>query len=187
MKNPSSIVALLLSVLASACASSPPSARIERMYAKLRAEVGDRKLGPAQDDIFWVHQSKRLESVRELAKENALTTPRDHLYAAVILVETDSDADLVLSRDLGLAAAEKGEPKGFRVAAEATDKLCVKQGVPQRFGTQYVYEPVIRAWRLYPYDPNTTDVERQAMGIEPMAKLKEREAELNTLTGGKPN
>jgi hypothetical protein len=52
-------------------------------------------------------------------------------------------------------------------------------GVAQRYGTQYVYEPVLKGWRLYPIDPRTTDAERKAMGVPPLDELKKAEDLLN--------
>jgi hypothetical protein len=186
MKTTLTIAALLLSSFSIACRSSSSSANIERMYTDLREEIGDMRLS-THDTDFWIHQQQRLKETRRLVSENRITTAVDHLYAAVILVETDSEADLDSAHTQALLAAEQGETRGFRVAAEATDKLCVKRGLVQRFGTQYVYEPVLKAWRLYPFDPNTTDAERKAMGVESMAELREREKLLNEITGGKPN
>lgn len=180
---------LVLLVPLAAChtTSASSSAHLESMYADLRDEIGGKRLSTQQDDDFWRHQERRLRETRKLVKENQLTTTIDHLYAAVILVETDNEADLEMAHSEALLAAKNGEDRGFRVAAEATDKLCVKRGVLQRFGTQYVYEPVIKAWRLYPVDPTTTDETRKAMGVEPMAQLRDREKVLNEMTGGKPN
>lgn len=170
-----------------ACASLPPEVKLERMYADLHAELNGRRIGPSEDVEGWERQEERLKEVRELRATGKLVSARDHLYAAVILVETNSEEDLVAAHELGLRAAELAEDKGLRVAAEAQDRLCVKHKVAQKYGTQFVYQPVLKAWRLYPVDPNTSDAERAAMGVEPMERLRAREAELNRATGGKPN
>lgn len=187
MKTPLWTLALTLPLLLSGCESTSPSTRLTRMFAELHADVGERKLGQDEGDAWWRRQVERLEAVHEMLAKKQVTTALDHLYAAVILVETDSEEDLAHAHELGLRAAELGEAKGFRVAAEALDKLCIKRGLAQKYGTQYVYEPVLKAWRLYPVDPNTSDAERAAMGIEPIDALRAREAKLNEMTGGKPN
>ncbi|MFO1011200.1 MAG: hypothetical protein U1F29_14140 [Planctomycetota bacterium] len=187
MKPTLRIALLALPLLLAACESTSPSTRLQRMYSELHAAVGERKLGQDEGDAWWRAQVDRLEATRKLVAEKQVTSARDHLYAAVILVETDAEEDLATAHELALRAAELGEPKGFRVAAEALDKLCIKRGLAQKYGTQFVYEPVIKAWRLYPVDPNTTDVERKAMGVETLAELKVRETKLNEATGGKPN
>lgn len=178
---------LLPSLLFWSCAGLPPDAKLERMYAELHAELDGRRIGPAEDVNGWTRQEERLKAVRELHARGKIASGRDHLYAAVILVETNREEDLVAAHELAVKAAELGEEKGLRVAAEAQDKLCVKRRVAQKYGTQFVYQPVLKAWRLYPVDPNTSDAERAAMGVESMERLRAREAELNQATGGKPN
>ena len=97
----------------------------------------------------------------------------------MILSTSGFEDDLVAAGACGLKAAELGEDRGFRVAAEAVDRRLMLAGRPQRYGTQYYYVEVIQKWRLYPVDPKTTDLERQAMGVETFEQLRAREAELN--------
>jgi len=59
-------------------------------------------------------------------------------------------------------------------------------GAAQRYGTQYIYEPVLRGWRLYPYDVRTTDEERKAMGVPPLSELIKGEELLNQKGKPKP-
>jgi len=122
---------------------------------------------------------ERAAKVRKLLAEEGVGSAADHYYAALVLVQCPTEADLELAQQQALAAAEQGEPRGFRVAAEALDKLLVKRGMMQRYGTQFVWEPVLRAWRLYPLDPRTTDVERKAMGVPALEELRQQEAALN--------
>lgn len=181
------LAALLAPLPFSACSSAPPSQRLERLFDELEQELGERKLGSGDGEAWQVRQKERIAKVREMIAAHEVVSARDHLFAAVILTETDLDEDLATARELALKSAELGEPKGFRVAAEAVDKQLVKRGAPQKYGTQYLYEPVLRGWRLYPVDPATSDAERQAMGVEPLEQLRAREKQLNEITGGRPN
>lgn len=149
------------------------------MYADLQRDVAEHGDDAAEADRLRARRIVRADKVRGIIEADGVKSAADCLHAAVILVETDTDEDLDLAYVLALQAAELGEDKGFRVAAEATDKQLVKKHMHQRYGTQYVYEPVLKAWRLYPCDPRTTDAERQAMGVPPMDKLIEAEAVLN--------
>ena len=121
----------------------------------------------------------RADKVAQLIQEGKVETAADHFNAALVLVQCTRENDLLVAHEQALAAAELGEKRGFRVAAEAIDKLMVKRGMLQRYGTQFVWEPVLRAWRLYPLDPRTTDAERMAMGVPALEGLKRQEAELN--------
>lgn len=179
--------AALLPLLLAACVTTSPASRLERMYTELHLEITGRRIGQGEDVTGWKRQEDRLEKVREIVAKNELATAADHFHASVLLVETNKEADLVSAHELALRAAEFGDDRGLRVAAEAQDKLCVKRRVAQRYGTQFVWEPVVKGWRLYPVDPSTTDAIRAAMGVESMEKLLQREAELNRVTGSKPN
>jgi hypothetical protein len=149
------------------------------MYADVLRDSAEQTEGTREPDELRARRDSRAAKVREIIEAGGVQSASDHLHASVILVETDSDENLALAQELALKAAELGEDKGFRVAAEATDKHLVKLGMHQRYGTQYVYEHVLKAWRLYPCDPRTTDAERRAMGVPPMAELLEAEAVLN--------
>jgi len=86
---------------------------------------------------------------------------------------------LVIAGNELLDAAERGAEEGFPLAAEAIDRECLQLGVPQRYGTQYVFSPVTGEWLLYQWDPATSDVERRAMGVPPLSEALARVRELN--------
>lgn len=170
---PSVLCALVLA----GCAS--PSVKLARMYVDLQRDAAAQSNREHDDAHLRERQKARAETARAIVEAHGVESAADFLHAAVILVETDSDENLDLAQILGLKAAELGEDKGFRVAAEAIDKQLVKQGMHQRFGTQYVYEPVLKSWRLYPCDPRTTDAERKAMGVPPLEELMRAQDVLN--------
>ena len=47
------------------------------------------------------------------------------------------------------------------------------------YGTQFVYVAVLERWELYAIDPETTDLDRERMGIPPLEVLLARARELN--------
>jgi hypothetical protein len=167
---------LLLVVLA-ACASPRPP--LERMYLEQRED--DRTVVP-DERTSRVHAERRrarIAEVRALEAAGGIEGAEDHLHAAAIVSASDALEDLDLAEKLALEAARLGEDRGFRVAAEAIDRRQLKLGLPQRFGTQYVWDPVAEGWKLYAIDPRTSDAERAAMGVPPMAELLEAERRLN--------
>jgi hypothetical protein len=168
---------LLAAGLFLGCATTHKS-EISVVYSDFRSDM-EKHAGALHDDAMIRRQNERTVKVKKIIDTKGLKTAQDTFEAAVILVQTDDLDVLKLSETLGLKAAEMGEEKGFRVAAEAIDKQMVKMGVAQRYGTQYVYEPVLKGWRLYPYDPRTTDAERKAMGVQPLDELKKGEDLLN--------
>ena len=175
------LAALLCSPLSFACMTH--QSEIERVYSDFRHDISKTAGAPHDDDAIK-RQNERAEKVKKISDDGGLKTAQDYFDAAVILQQTDDLDMLKLAETLGLKAAEMGEDKGFRVSAEAVDKQLVRMGMAQRYGTQYIYEPVLRGWRLYPYDPRTTDEERKAMGVPPIAELIKGEDVLNQR--GKP-
>ena len=172
------IAVATLTLLLAACASTPAS-EISRMYKQVEVDEAGRAPGAGPDAGLLERRAQRARRAREIHAAHGLVSASDYLKAAVILDETDETEDLKLAQTLALEAARLGEPLGYRVAAESIDKQLVKQGRPQRYGTQYEWVPVLKSWRLYVVDPLTTDVERKAMGIPPLAELYKTEERLN--------
>jgi len=169
--------ALLALALLGGCRSTSESLRI--MYGNsVRDRTGEGNFSRL-DESYLEQQENRYEIVRGYIKDEKLQSAEDYLYAGVILSTSGFEDDLVAAGACGLKAAELGEDRGFRVAAEAVDRRLMLAGRPQRYGTQYYYVEVIQKWRLYPVDPKTTDLERQAMGVGTFEQLRAREAELN--------
>ena len=170
---------LLLLLVLSFASCTTPSQSLQNMYANSLRERLNGDTFAALGDKYRDRQEKRLEFVRQYVREEQLETAEDYLYAGALLSTSPHEDDLIAAMASGLTAAEMGEDRGFRVAAEATDRFKMHRGENQRYGTQYYYAEVIQQWRLYRVDPDTTDAERAAMGVEPLAELIARTEELN--------
>jgi hypothetical protein len=160
-------LALAAAVILGALACRGPTTEIGRLYEDFRSDLAHRD--PSAPQTIERH-SERAARARAIAYGGQLETAEANFQAAVLLVETDEIQNLTLARELAFRAAELGEPLALRVAAEAIDKLMVRQGMHQVYGTQFILDPD-RGWQLYPWDPRTTDVDRAAMGVEPLAEL----------------
>lgn len=171
------VLALFAGGVVGACASN--TTRISKLYKEFERDVASRSDAERISTASGEEQQRRAADAREIAAAGELTTADELLKASVLLVESDDAADLELAHTLGMHAANLGEAKGKRVAAEAVDKQMVKQGMHQLYGTQYVRDRLTGRWHLYPCDPRTTDADREAMGVEPMAELVKKEAVLN--------
>lgn len=151
----------------------------EALYREALADYGSHHgTGGLREEVLE-RQNARFEKVRAWAEEGTLESTDDLVYAAALLATSDHHEDVELAHDLAWTAAERGDPRGSQIAAEALDKLHLSVGLPQVYGTQYVFEPAIGTWRLYPVDPATTDEQRRLMGIAPLSELEARAAELN--------
>ncbi|MFN0242591.1 MAG: hypothetical protein ACKVWV_06830 [Planctomycetota bacterium] len=170
------VLALYIGISAS-CASN--ATRISKLYQEFERDLADQSDVERMSSASGGAQQRRAADARAIAAAGELSTADELLKASILLVESDDTSDLELARTLGLQAAKLGEAKGTRVAAEAFDKQLLKQGMHQMYGTQYVRDALTGRWHLYPCDPRTTDADRVAMGVEPMAELVKKEAVLN--------
>lgn len=176
-----SVLALPL-LLAAACASRGPS--IDRVWAELEADARHTQPLADPDARGEAATADRAAEARRIAEAGELESGRDHFRAALVLAESKAPADWALAAELGRKAAELGEPLGLRVAAEAIDKDLVRQGLPQRFGTQFAWDAAREIWRLHPIDPATTDAERASMGVPTYSELIAAELALNARAAG---
>jgi hypothetical protein len=171
------LLLILLLFLLAGCRTTSESLR--NMYTNSLNERLNGSDFYTLSEQYIERQETRLEFVRGFVREGKLVTAEDYLYAGALLSTSGFKDDLIAASASGLTAAEMGEDLGFRVAAEAIDKLKMHLGDPQRYGTQYYYVEVIQQWRLYPVDPATTDEERIAMGVLPLAELMAQAELLN--------
>ncbi|HIF40614.1 MAG TPA: hypothetical protein EYQ74_05905 [Planctomycetes bacterium] len=164
----------ILTLVCSGCQIPPDTPQ------ELHAEVlDDFRSGGGMNREALARQTERYQLVHEWNADGALVSADDFLWASAALVTSDATKDLNLASELALIAAELGDKRGFTVQAEAADKLLVAQARPQRYGTQYIFEPVHQRWKLYPVDPLTSDVERRSVGVPSLAELLQNVEELN--------
>lgn len=176
----SSTLVLALVLALPACQTRP---NLKRTYERMLADYAKDDGTGGLTHKMYARQGKKCAQVVRWYEEGVIQTPGDHLFAARILVTSDVRTELELGRELAVQAAELGEEHAYAVQAEAVDRLLLKQGLPQRYGTQYVWEPLFGRWRHYAVDPLTTDELREAMGILPLAELRARVKILNAGQG----
>lgn len=182
MNSPASLrtALLALALACGACSSTggrEGSERLEALWEENLADAGDDD--PAGQAEVEARRAARVAEVRELVeRSDSSLTAEQRLFAAAVLLDASDPLDLRLAERLALDAAAAGEERGFPLAAEAIDRQCLVLGLPQRYGTQYVWSPASGRWSLYPTDPATSDVERRAMGVPELAEAIARAEEL---------
>ncbi len=122
----------------------------------------------------------RRQRVTELIAEGALQAPEDYFHAALVFQHGDKLEDYRQAHELAKKAAEQGHPTGRWLAAAAYDRWLMNQGKPQKYGTQYTARGD-GPYRLWDVDPTTTDEERAAWNVPPLAEALRR-AEVLTRT-----
>jgi hypothetical protein len=123
----------------------------------------------------------RRRRVAELIEAGALREGLDYHHAALIFQHGETLEDYWRAYELARAAMDAGVPTDL--AATAYDRWLMAQGKPQKFGKQV--RAVGGRWELWPVDPATTDAERAAWTVAPLAELRRWAEELNR-TGPPP-
>jgi hypothetical protein len=108
--------------------------------------------------------------VRAAAIVSALAAPEaaDLYHAALLFQPGDEPEDAWRAYELAREAAERCEERARWLTAAAYDGWLLYQGRPQKYGTQYVHDGVRH--RLWDVDPTTTDAERAAWNVPPLAE-----------------
>jgi hypothetical protein len=122
----------------------------------------------------------RRQRVTELIAEGVLQTPEDYFHAALVFQHGEKLEDYWQAHELAKKAEEQGHPTGRWLAAAAYDRWLMNQGKPQKYGTQYTAHGD-GPYRLWDVDPTTTDEERAAWNVPPLAEALRR-AEVLTRT-----
>jgi hypothetical protein len=120
------------------------------------------------------HDSQRLARVVEILARGEARTAEDFYHAAMVFQHAQRAEDTERARELALASVALDPSLGAArwLAAAAFDRLSLKMGRPQRFGTQYRF--VNGAGVLFPVDGDTSDEERMTWHVLPLADQRRR-------------
>jgi hypothetical protein len=158
----------------------------EELRSLFAQDQADRTEHRAPDDLKQRDRVRR-RRVEDLIAGGALQTPEDYYHAAIIFQHANPVVNVILGSDqrstsiqadedslrcywraheLASRAAELGYTRARWLAAAAFDRWLMFQGKPQKYGTQF--------WqgKLWDVDPTTTDAERSAWNVRPLAELR---------------
>jgi hypothetical protein len=156
------------------------NAEITRIYEEDQA---DRSGGP-NAKIDWVavdaRDKARQDRVHQILAQGGAKTADDYYHAAMVFQHGDTDEEIAEANELSLKAAELDpEHSSARwLAAASKDRLLMRQGKPQLYGTQF--KKVDGKWVLHDVDPSVTDEERAKWECPPLAVAKQRAEALNS-------
>ena len=122
--------------------------------------------------------TNRRKEVWNLIEQRAIQTGVDFYYAAFIFHHGLSKADSQQAMKLAKKSIGLKYPKAKWLYAAAIDRLLIKEGKPQKYGTQYEKKKGGK-WKLLPLDRKTTDTERAKFNIAPVSQLIKQIEELN--------
>ena len=140
----------------------------------LKQDQADR-MAPESDSDFSIIEKRDIERkniVKRLLNEGLVTTGRDLYIAAMIFHHGQLLADYKTALKLAQKSNEKGYQKAKWLCAGATDRLLMKQGKSQKYGTQFTRKNKKSKWVLAPIEPGMTDEERARFNVPPLVKLK---------------
>jgi hypothetical protein len=140
------------------------------------ADQGDRRADGTPADVIERDRARR-RRVAELLDAGAVASGEDFFHAAMVFQHGDGLDDYQRARELALRAAELGYRPGRWLAAAALDRWLMRQGGPQKYGTQY--RITSGQYELYEVDPATTDEERAEWDVPPLAEARRRAEKLN--------
>lgn len=142
----------------------------DALRALFEADQRERT-GEAIDwEVLRVSDARRRVVVKAWLDAGAVTAPLDRFRAAMLFQHGRTSDDYLLAHDLARAAAEGGCREARWLTAATEDRLLLSQGRPQRFGTQFI--DVGGRFELAPVDPATTDAERAAWDVPPLAAAR---------------
>jgi hypothetical protein len=121
---------------------------------------------------------ERRQRVEELIGSEELQAPEDYFHAAMVFQHGEKLEDFWQAHELAMRGAELGHPGCRWLSAAAYDRWLMNQGKPQKYGTQYTARDD-GPYRLWDVDPTTTDEERAAWNVPPLAAALRQAEELN--------
>jgi hypothetical protein len=120
---------------------------------------------------------QRRRRVMEVAEANELQSAEDYFHAAWIMNHGDTPEDAQNAHTLARRSSELGHRPARWLAAASYDRWQMYQGKPQKYGTNYTYDG--KKDRLWDVDPSTTDEERAAWDVPPLAEQLHKAEEAN--------
>lgn len=186
-KSASIFSALVIAVVAigfpvGRCAASPPSNHdLASMEVQDQADraAGSNKI---DWDVVSKRDAARRTEVLQLLNAGDIRSADDFYHAALIFQHGDSIQDTQLALALATTSARMNpsNQQAQVLMAQAWDRILVRSGKPQWYGTQFQRSKTTGKWELFPTDPTAvTEAQRTALGLPTLAETLAHIAQLN--------
>jgi hypothetical protein len=133
--------------------------------------------------LLTKNDRERRRVVQGLISIGKLVSAEDYYHAAMIFQHGGSILDSVKAVRFSKISHELGYKKALAFYATCLDRLLLKRGKKQKFGTQSWKKDARSTWVLSPVDSRTTDKERKQYDIAPLKELEDRIEKLNRESG----
>jgi len=157
-----------------ACLAASTNLELKKLE---EADQADRS--PGSNTIDWDVVGKRdvarQRRVTEILKAGDVRTADDYFNAALIFQHGDKVEDTELALALATTATrlDSSNKDAKVLTAQAWDRILVKRGKPQWYGTQFFKNKATGKWELSPTDPTAvSEAQREALGIPTISETK---------------
>jgi hypothetical protein len=148
------------------------------LYDMFNADQADRKgdkdWDPKRDD-------ERRARTEQILAEGGAKASIDWYHAAMIYQHGPTADDARKAHELAMKAlsVEPVHEPARWLAAAAEDRALMREGKPQKWGTQFHRPDPDGPWLLWEVDPSVTDEERAKWNVPPLAEAQKRAEAMN--------
>ena len=152
---------------------------LQELYEQDQADRANfERLDQEQRQQMFQRDRARRQWVEEFLKRTVSLTAEDYFHAAMIFQHGETTEHSWWAYELASKGAELGHPSCLWLTAAAYDRWLMRQGKPQKYGTQY-FARNDEPYRLWEVDPATTDEERAIWNVPPLAEALRRAEDMN--------
>lgn len=144
-----------------------------RLTTLFKQDQKDRNFshGEKEDwDEIKKRDLKRRKEVQSMLHAGEIKTGKDFWSAAMIFQHGPAITHTKKSKSLAKKSMQLGYKKAGWMYAAATDRLLVREGKKQKYGTQFYRKSPKGKWFPHPVNTKTTDEEREALGVPSISK-----------------
>ena len=154
------------------------NAELFSLYNADRQEhASQAKVNTPEYKAMRARDFQRRERVMEIVTLNESLSAEDYFHAAWVMNHGDTQEDAQHAHSLALHSSELGHRPARWLAAASYDRWLLYQGKPQKYGTNYIYDG--NQDRLWDVDPSTTDADRAAWDVPPLAEQLRKAEQAN--------
>lgn len=141
---------------------------LRRLYQEEREDTRGYEGG----ESLLAAQARRALLQRRLeARPDYLIEGEDFYHAAFLMQHGEELEHWWKAHELARKGAELGDQMARYLVAASLDRWLMRQEKPQKYGTNGIWDAELDGWRLWDYDPATTDQERAEWNVRPLAEL----------------
>jgi hypothetical protein len=150
------------------------------LYEMFNADQADRKAENPDWDAVSKRDAERRARVDQILAAGGAKASIDWYHAAMVYQHGSTTADAWKAHELAtkaLSVEPVHEPARW-LAAAAEDRALMREGKPQKWGTQFVKDEAGK-WVVHTVDATVTDEERAKWNVPPLAEAQKRAEAMN--------